>query len=224
MKSIWSKDKYLGLMICLLLVIIVSPFLYTYPAVKTVFKVFLTAVLFVSVYITSEKKYSFYLSLLLAIPALLSGWGAHVTGIPILLLIEHGFALFFFGYLIYVILSAIFHTKIVTSNIIYGSICVYLLIGVEWGLFYSSIEIIHPGSFNFTAPEAILHGKYSIKQLQLSYFIYYSFITLTTLGYGDITPAIPPAQAMASLQAIFGQLYLTILVARLVGMHVTHKN
>jgi hypothetical protein len=55
-------------------------------------------------------------------------------------------------------------------------------------------------------------------------YLYYSYTTLTTLGYGDITPTSPPAQSLSSLEAIVGQFYLTILVARLVGLHLTSKN
>ena len=54
--------------------------------------------------------------------------------------------------------------------------------------------------------------------------VYYSFVTLTTLGYGDIVPIAPSARALATLEAITGQLYLTVLVARLVGLHITHSS
>ena len=54
--------------------------------------------------------------------------------------------------------------------------------------------------------------------------VYYSFVTLTTLGYGDIVPVSPSARALATLEALTGQLYLTVLVARLVGLHITHSS
>lgn len=53
--------------------------------------------------------------------------------------------------------------------------------------------------------------------------IYYSFVTLTTLGYGDIVPVSPSARSLATLEALTGQLYLTVLVARLVGLQITHS-
>jgi hypothetical protein len=53
-------------------------------------------------------------------------------------------------------------------------------------------------------------------------FLYYSFVTLTTLGYGDITPASSPARSLSTLEAVTGQLYIAILVARLVGLHIVH--
>jgi voltage-gated potassium channel Kch len=54
-------------------------------------------------------------------------------------------------------------------------------------------------------------------------FIYYSFVTLTTLGYGDIVPVSPHARALSSLEAVIGQLFIAVLIARLVGMHIVHE-
>ncbi|MEE9226447.1 MAG: potassium channel family protein, partial [Acidobacteriota bacterium] len=54
-------------------------------------------------------------------------------------------------------------------------------------------------------------------------FVYYSFVTLSTLGYGDITPVTPPARAFSFLEAVTGQLYLAVLIAGLVGIHISHR-
>lgn len=219
----WPKDKFLGLLICLVLLLVVSPFFYNYSVAKTIFKIFLSSVLLLSVYTSTRRKHASIIALFLAIPALLSGWWTHFFEFPFLHFIEHGFAIALFGYIIFLILSIIFHAKIVTADIIYGAVCVYFLIGLEWGLIYSVMEIIHPGSFNVNVSD-IVENEEAIGPLHHSNFIYYSFITLTTLGYGDITPAIPSARSMSSLEASFGQLYLAILIARLVGLHLVHKN
>jgi hypothetical protein len=97
--------------------------------------------------------------------------------------------------------------------------CAYLLLGMVWAMVFSLIEILAPGSF--------LHGGQPLvailsetRQPPISGFIYYSFVTLTTLGYGDITPNSSPAAAFSSLEAVTGQFYIAILVARLVALHI----
>ncbi len=83
-----------------------------------------------------------------------------------------------------------------------------------WAFIFSVLEIIHPGSF------AIGEGQIEVGRLL---FIYYSFVTITTLGYGDITPLTAPANAFSSIEAVTGQIYLVVLVARLVGMHIAQS-
>ncbi len=81
----------------------------------------------------------------------------------------------------------------------------------QWAFVFSVLECIHPGSFS------IGEGQIGVGLLL---FIYYSFVTITTLGYGDITPLTAPANSISLLEAVIGQIYLVVLVARLVGMHI----
>jgi len=80
-----------------------------------------------------------------------------------------------------------------------------------WAESYNLIELVSPGSFKF----AVL-----ISETGAARFTYFSFVTITTLGYGDIVPATNLARAVSMLEAFFGQIYLVVLVARLVGMHI----
>jgi voltage-gated potassium channel len=101
----------------------------------------------------------------------------------------------------------------ITTNKILGSVCIYLLIGVIWGLMYIFIAHIEDNAFQ----------GLSLDKDQVWNYIYYSFVTLTTLGYGDISPTIPIARSLAYLEAICGQFYLAILVASLVGAHLSES-
>ena len=101
----------------------------------------------------------------------------------------------------------------ITTNVIAGAICGYLLIGLMWANFFSVLEILQPGSFK-TSENA---------NTELSYFTYYSYVTLTTLGFGDITPITSQARSLSVLEAIAGPIYLAVLVARLVGMSISQS-
>lgn len=104
----------------------------------------------------------------------------------------------------------------VDVNKIIGAICLYLLLGLNWSIFYLFINMAIPGSFHGLAATA--PGN------QLPDLLYYSFVTMTTLGYGDLTPVKPLARTVAYLEAIVGQFYVAVLVAWLVGMYLSGKD
>ncbi len=99
----------------------------------------------------------------------------------------------------------------VTADKIYGALSVYLLAGFAWGGAYALTELFHPGSFQW-APAA---QQSPLTLLQS--FAYLSFVTLGTLGYGDIVPVTPQARSLAMLEAVFGTFYLVVIIARLVA-------
>jgi len=104
----------------------------------------------------------------------------------------------------------------VTGDKICGAISAYLLIGIVWAIAYGLFYVIDPGSFS--VPEAM-------KTRQGGYWtLYFSFVSLTTIGYGDITPLTPAAQTYAYLEAACGQIFLTVLIARLVALHIMNNH
>ena len=121
--------------------------------------------------------------------------------------------------LIGLILRDVF-TGSISRDRLRGAACAYLLMGVAFGAIYLLIEFFCAESFvvsqNIKGPVPA-DGKDVFNASRASY---YSFVTLTTLGYGDVSPIRPFAQAVAYLEACVGQFYLTVLVAFLVGMRL----
>jgi hypothetical protein len=119
----------------------------------------------------------------------------------------------FYVYALYVLISHVLSREDITSDTLYGAAAVYLFMGLAWGLGYALVETIHPGSFYLGSA----HGADgAVRGFD---FFYASFVTLTTLGYGDFTPVTSVAKSMAILQAVSGVLYLAFLVGRLVGIY-----
>jgi hypothetical protein len=103
----------------------------------------------------------------------------------------------------------------VTGHRIRGAIVVYLLLGVMWALLYQVVALTIPQAFRL--PEDLAGSDPDALQRQLTYF---SYITLTTTGYGDITPVHPVAKMLTMFEALTGQLFLAITIARLVALAV----
>jgi len=125
----------------------------------------------------------------------------------------------FFGYTTGFILWSTLRRSEVTLDTIAGAACAYTLLAVVWANFYALLELFHPGSFNIPTSWLMGPGKDPSAGL-----IYFSFVTLTTVGYGDITPQWPGAAGIAMTEAIVGQLYLAITIARLVGLHASRRD
>jgi lysylphosphatidylglycerol synthetase-like protein (DUF2156 family) len=125
----------------------------------------------------------------------------------------------FFSFALYGILRAIL-VKQASGDALFGAVCGYLLLGIIWGLLYSAVETAAPGSFRAPAPPSA-DGAGASAPPDRGTLSYYSFITLATVGYGDVTPVTPLARTLAWLEAVTGQFYLAVLVAGLVGFKVT---
>ncbi len=104
----------------------------------------------------------------------------------------------------------------IDNNKILGAICLYLLMGLIWAVFYTLVQLTFAGGFNNINTN---NEWFSL----FPEFIYFSFVTLTTLGFGDISPNLPLARFLVYLEAIVGQFYLAILVASLVGSLIANN-
>ncbi len=127
----------------------------------------------------------------------------------------------FFAYLIWSILSDIMSSRRPTSERIFGALCAYILIGVVFALLYAHLEFRDPSVNAFTVSNTAILESAETETSLLPLFIYYSFVTLTTLGYGDITPVSDAARTLAWMEALIGQLYLAVMVAGFVAVHMT---
>ena len=206
------KSRFLLLLIALLGLVVIEPFLFEFTRITFLLDIFLSAILFSSIFAVSEKRQAAVIAVLLAVPKFATTWAFTFITHPLLYLFDSIFGIIFMGYIIILILAHIFKQKEVSLETIYGAIVVYILIGLMWAFLYNLTEIIHPQSFTIATELAT--------DLRKALF-YFSFVTLTTLGYGDIAPISSPAKSLAMLEAITGQMYIAVLIARLVGTHIS---
>lgn len=135
-------------------------------------------------------------------------------------LVSHSASAIFLMYLIGTILKSLFRHVEVTIDTLMGAFCGYLLIGVVFTELFCAAQIVNPLALRGNG------GPFSSADLlgdRWQYCQYFSFATLTTLGYGDILPASSITRSLALLEAVCGQFYLAVLVAGLVGVHATQR-
>jgi hypothetical protein len=120
----------------------------------------------------------------------------------------------FFGFTFWKMINEIFRLNKVTGKVVIGAIGAYLLLGFIGTFLFEIVQLLYPNSFTNT--EIFSDGFYGK--------LYFSIVTISTLGYGDITPITPQGQAIAMLVALSGQLYLAILMAMLVGKFIANRN
>jgi len=133
----------------------------------------------------------------------------------------HTFYIIFLAIVIYSIVQFLFQNRQVDSNMISASLCCFLLLGLFWAVLYSLTAYLAPDSFHISVADGSVTNMYfGLGNSVLS--VYYSYVTLTTLGYGDMYPVSSISRMLAALEALTGQLYLVVIVARLVGLHIAH--
>jgi len=140
----------------------------------------------------------------------LSGWTFWLQFLNLITVAGYAFLTLF---LIIMIIRDLFSGTRVQLNKIFGAIVAYLLLGIFWAFIYSALELISPGT--------IVHGD-GASITSYAEATYFSFVTLCTVGYGDIVPTAHLSMVLANLESVAGQLYLAILVARLVSLYATH--
>jgi hypothetical protein len=215
----WNRLGFQNLLFWLFAYLVVNPFFTSLPHSGYVIDLLLSLVLFFAIFAVSRERKILSISTSLLILTLLFFWLDIFGVIDFSQVVSYSILVIYLATLVYSFFIAIITSHKVTLRLISATLCLYLIIGLLWGTIYTLLETVVPGSFS----GGTLEHAHSPSQL-LQSFTYFSFITLTTLGYGDITPQTMGAGGLCQAEAIVGQFYTTVLVAYLVGMYSTeHK-
>ncbi len=210
-----------GLFFALLFFLMSYPLIADHSLGSLFLDVLFLAILIASAYAVSNNRNVLIIAAILALPTFGLWWSVRVTDATVVILGSLALSIVFFMFIIFVLLRNVVRSDQVSVGTIYGVMSVYLLIGVGWSFIYAIIELATPGSFDFGALAESAGG--SAKHGDLRFLGYYSLVTLSTLGYGDITPMTPIARSLSALEAVAGQLYIAVLIAFMVGTHIAQK-
>ena len=209
------ERRFLFLLIVILTMLVVVPFLEDYSGIRFLITIAVTGIFIATMYAISHKKHHRVLALFLVVPTIGMLWIDHFIKGDWAFVVGEILGILFFGFAIFHIVNYIRSENEVTKEMIFAAVVVYLLMAMLWSDIYQLLEKLSPGSFSMPDGQ-IQHDR--------RVFLYFSLVTITTLGYGDMTPLTDRAAGLASIEALTGQIYLVVLVAWLVGMHVSKRS
>jgi ion channel len=205
------------LLIVLAALLISAPFLEELEGGHFILSALFSLVLIAAVFAVANRKRSLVIALVLAIPAITARWinqlRPDLVHPAVFLVCALVLLAFVIGHLLYFILRA----PVVTADVLCASIAAYLMLGLMWTVAYWLVDQLTPGgafSFNTNRGAQSMNGFTGF---------YFSFITLSTVGYGDITPVSQAARWLAAMEAMTGLLYVAVLIARLVSLYSSAK-
>jgi hypothetical protein len=210
-----SKERFFILLCLVLGLLVLVPILNRFVAARIFLDIFLTALVISMAYTISPKKGYLAAGALMAIVMPVSLWMQYAYPYKPIAAIGMLAGVLFGAMVVASIVGFMLRSEAVNRELICAAILLYLLAALMWAFLYTFLELVDPTSFNINLSEP---------QGYLLVFQYYSFVTITTLGYGDIAPVTEVAKAFSVLEAVVGQLYLMVAVAWLVGMHVSNKS
>jgi hypothetical protein len=213
--SFWSSDWSLTVLLWLLIGnIFALPLAHFLPWGRLAARTVLSLIIISGVMATGPNRRFVTVTTIFVIVFLFVGWeGAERPTLYLDLLNDLG-ALLFVGFFVVLILRQVLRAGSITWHRVEGAVAVYLLMGLLWAFAYDIVQLLQPGSFGLNTRS--IGGAFP----ELGYF---SFTTLTTIGFGDILPVSPLARSLAVLEGLVGQLFPVILIARLVAMELEYQ-
>ena len=207
------KYRFFFLLSSLLLLLVITPAIGDNHFIGLILSFLISYILLSCILVLYQNSLFFRIGMIMAVPYFVINW--FFGYYPTLLWLERIdliLGVVFFGFVTVVMLIKILKREEVDTETVFAALAAYLLLGFTWMFIYALIDSYLPGSFTNIPPDTV-DPRYR--------FTYFSFVTLTTLGYGDITPVNAVAQSWTILEAIIGQIYLVVVISGLVGIFIS---
>ncbi|MFO0878943.1 MAG: potassium channel family protein [Gemmataceae bacterium] len=215
--------RYLALLIAMILLILAYPTVQNHLPFWWIYDVLMTVFFLLVLINVFQTHHHRLVATLLGLPTVAGLWlgyalpGLHRASIT---LTFHLLATLFMVHSLIIILLDIHRHSEVDADTVRGALCGYLLTGLAFAHIYCMMEIVTPGSIRSTDQTLDPIGAGGATHFKLTYF---SFLTLTTVGYGDMVPATDPARSFAMVEAMLGQFYVAVLIGELIGKRVSYS-
>jgi hypothetical protein len=206
-------NPFAALLVTMVIAIMIVPILLPQSTHQTAGRFLMSVVLLLALWAAGIRPWT----LLFLVPVLIAYLVASIDALTGALVV--GIRAVFFGYAAVVIVRHTLRARTVTADTIAGAACAYVLAGVMWADLYGMLEALRPGSFEIPSNWLLQPSRDPAFAFQ-----YFSFTTLTTVGYGDIHPSSIRAGGLAIGEAVVGQLYVAIMIARLVSLQLVQRS
>lgn len=213
----WQERGLTAMLVSLILALFVGGPLMAIASVGPLpFDIFFTTLLLSGVVAFSHRRWLAIAISVIGFAVLVLRWTSYGQGHGELALWDNLLSMVMLAILTGLVLEHVFRAGPITADRIRGAIAAYLLLGLVWAFAYALVERAFPGGMNMERSFISVHHR-------MQTFAYFSFVTLTTVGYGDITPVHPIARMLAIGEALIGQLYPAILIGRLVSLQISSR-
>ncbi|MBT3259424.1 MAG: two pore domain potassium channel family protein [Deltaproteobacteria bacterium] len=165
-----------------------------------------------------RKSRFFKLTIVLGACTILGESSSYFTDSKNILIATNFLSCTYLGLVTFLIAGAVTRQQETNADTIMGGLCVYILLGVFWTILFVNIELLSPGSFSFG-----VHGQPQNMQSLYKLMFFYSYVTLLTIGYGEVVALSGMAQTLTILEGLIGQFYLIFFMASLVGLYVSER-
>jgi hypothetical protein len=211
----WEQEYSLTALLVMLVVtlFVVTPLASSATISSEIMLCFLAALTITGVAVVSARRSVVIVVIVLAVAGIALDWAAHFGHQSGLRILDHLVRLAFVLLLAVIVTVQVFRPGNVTHHRVQGALSVYLLAGLAWSYAFDLVWVLNSGAFRLTGASDTIAGRTGMLR-------YFSFVTLTTLGYGDILPISPAARSLATSEALFGQLYPAVMIARLISLEI----
>ncbi|MFT4561836.1 MAG: voltage-gated potassium channel [Gammaproteobacteria bacterium] len=212
--------KFVYLLGSLLVLLIAGAFFQHITLGNVIFNILLSVTLLATIYAISQDRRFVLAGILLGSLTFSAAWVTHLSSSPTPGLIAAFLGFCYFLYAAFVILMHVFRARIITVDELLASVSTYLLIRIGGGFIFRFLELIDPSALITTT--AAVSEITAVSPMNA--YIYYSFTCLTTLGFGDVIPGTAEARVFSYLGAVIGQIFLTVLIARIVSLRISQNS
>lgn len=210
-------DRFLVLLVSLVLMFLLVPLVDSPFVQKLLGAGCLTLVFVTGALANRHRPLIFKTAIVLAVAAISLDWSRMLVDNSQVRIIGLVAEIMFFAFTAVMILVAVVRDRMGSTQAISGAVCVYLLMGLGWAHGYLLVEEIESEPFQYSERLVESPASTGEERTSLSQMVFYSFVIMTTLGLGDMWPRTPLAQTVTWMQAVTGQLFLAVLIARLVS-------
>jgi hypothetical protein len=214
--------RFTVLLATIMLLLVSQPMFAGHAYAQNLATAAISLVLLAALYAVRSVRFYFVVALILFVPSVGFRFVMLFTSSPMLEAVGAISSCLFLAMTVIALVSRLFTVTSVTLDTISAAICAYLLAGVTFAYAFAVVELQNPGSFSATLFQKPASSVAPL-MASLHNFIYYSFVCLTTTGFGDIAPISEGARSLSVMESVFGQLYVAILIARLVSLEVAQS-
>ncbi len=214
--------RFTALLAAILLLLVTQPMFSGHALAQNVATVTISLVLLAAIYAFRSTRIYFIIALVLLIPSVGGRTALLFATSPSIEVVSAIGSCLFLAVTVVALVSRLFIVRSVTLDTISAGICAYLLTAVAFAYAFAVVELQNPGAFSAALFQKSV-GNAAPLIASLHTFIYYSFVCLTTTGFGDISPISEGARSLSVMESVFGQLYVAILIARLVSLEVAQS-